>query len=120
MPGRWTCIGIVAFWLVMTGWLTVTEIWSRFGVRPKLQDALAAAANDEPATWTIAEDERPVGRALTMVRQPQTGGHYELIHKVRLERIPMFDLKKLASIVGLGSAVPDRIPFVCETRMEVN
>src|ERR1700687_1039638 len=70
MPPRWVIVGIVAFWLVMTGWLFFRELWPRLqpGQPPPFRIDLAdEAQNNIPIRWSIIKDGEDRGYARTWV-----------------------------------------------------
>ena len=93
MPGRVATVAILAFWLVMTSWLTVRELWQRYGTRPRLRDTLRVSADRGPVLWDIFDNDEPLGWAKTEVRFLRRSGEYRLEHRVFLRRI--FNLEEL-------------------------
>ncbi len=89
MPSRWVMVGIVGFWLAMTGWFVGREVWTRYGQRPLLLDALREAALDGEVHWTIKHNHNRVGRAMTHVIPHPDTGSYEMLQDVYLENYPL-------------------------------
>jgi hypothetical protein len=89
MPGRWTALAIVVFWLVMMGWLVGRELWMHFGPPPRLEDSLQAAARDGPTLWNISHNYERIGWAETQVID-QGQGRYQLRQHVHFDKASHF------------------------------
>jgi hypothetical protein len=123
MPGRWTALGIVVFWLAMTAWLVGRELWMRFGPPPRLEDSLKAAANDGPTRWSISYQSagmgyfERIGWAETQVFD-QAGGGYQLRQQLHLDKASsVFDVIGLPWLIGL---LPDAAGMDADAKIQLD
>src|ERR1700730_15860514 len=87
MPPRWLIVGIVAFWIVMTGWLFSRELWPRLqpGQPPPFRIDLAdEAQNNIPIRWSIIKDGEDRGYARTWVNFRKEDDTFELHGEFKL------------------------------------
>jgi hypothetical protein len=89
MPGRWTTLAIVLFWLAMMSWLTGRELWKRYGPPPRLTDMLREASNDGPTRWKISHNFERIGWAETDVVAFEDG-RYQLRQRVHFNQASRF------------------------------
>jgi len=87
MPPRWVIAGIVAFWMLMTGWLFFRELWPKLqpGQPPPFRIDLAdEAQNNIPIRWSIFKDGEDRGYARTWVNFRKEDDTFELHGEFKL------------------------------------
>lgn len=93
MLGRWTQIGIGAFWLVSMSWLVATKIVPPMvaGDPPNYRNLVRESSDDAPVSWTMFWDDRTIGWAASE-RFERTDGAVELKSRVHFSSLPLAEV----------------------------
>src|SRR5262245_48882655 len=82
MPSRFTMLGILAFWLIASGWLFYRDIWPSLkpGEPPPFVIDLSDEANARASQirWKVLKNGEEKGYALTYVQNNSAEGTYRL------------------------------------------
>jgi hypothetical protein len=87
MPPRGVIVGIITFWMGMTGWLFFRELWPQLqpGQPPPFRIDLAdEAQNNIPIRWSIMKDEENRGYIRTWVNFRDQDDTFELVGEFKL------------------------------------
>jgi hypothetical protein len=69
MPSRPVTLGIVIFWLAVTGWMVYRDLWQTAGEPPSFTLDLTDEVGAQVVAWEVEHNGRTVGSAVTGVRR---------------------------------------------------
>jgi hypothetical protein len=84
MPSRFAVAGIVAFWLVTTGYIAYRDLWPRVfssGPPPVSIELADEARQNIPAKWTLYRNGEKVGRLTTQMKYHDVNDSFQFTYR---------------------------------------
>lgn len=84
MPPRTVVVGIVAFWLAVTGLVFYRDVWPRLvasGPPPVTIELADEARQNSPARWTVLRNGQRVGRLVTQMRYLDATDEFQFTYR---------------------------------------